>query len=119
MEYTECEQDEKTYKDRMLALNDAIDLLSGKWKFLILLNLYNFRKMRFKDLLEHSGGISPKVLSKELQALEENHLISRTVNPTKPITVSYALKDHALLAHPVLDALIAFGLSHRKVIVKS
>lgn len=108
-----CEQDPKLNKERILALKDAIELLSGKWKFCILLNLYNYGTMRFKDLQETSVGITPKVLSKELQELEENQLITRTVNNTKPVTVSYALTSHAIEIQPVLNALVEFGLKHR------
>ena len=99
--------------ERMRALKDALELLSGKWKFCILQNLHNAGTLRFKDLLETSGGITPKVLSKELQDLEENQLITRTVNNTKPVTVSYALTPHAIETEPVINALVAFGLQHR------
>lgn len=102
--------------DRQLALTDAIDLLSGKWKIVILRSLYLDGSMRFKDLQEKTKGISPKVLSKELKQLEENLLITRTVNNTKPITVNYALTDHAIETLPVINALIEFGLKHRKKI---
>jgi len=102
--------------DRQLALMDAIELLSGKWKIVILRSLYLNGTMRFKDLQEMSKGISPKVLSKELLQLEENLLLTRTVNNTKPITVTYALTDHATETLPVINALIEFGLKHRKQI---
>lgn len=108
-----CERTPEVYNEKLLALKDAIDLLSGKWKFCMLLNLYNYGPMRFKDLQETAQGITPKVLSKELQELEDNLLITRTVNNTKPVTVSYALTQHAIEIRPVLDALIAFGLKHR------
>src|SRR5690606_33284590 len=88
-------------KETVLALKDAIELLGGKWKFCILHNLQNYGTMRFKDLKETSQGISPKVLSKELQELEENQLITRTVNNTKPVTVSYKLTKHATESQPV------------------
>lgn len=104
------------YDQRMLALKDAIELLSGKWKFCILLNLYNYGTMRFKDLQETAGGITPKVLSKELQELEENLMITRTVNNTKPVTVSYALTAHAMETLPVINSLVDFGLKHRQKI---
>lgn len=103
-------------KETILALKDAIELLGGKWKFCILHNLQNYGTMRFKDLQETSQRISPKVLSKELQELEENLLITRTVNNTKPVTVSYALTKHATESQPVLKALIDFGMKHRKKI---
>lgn len=102
--------------ERQLALQDALDLLRGKWKILILRSLYLYGTIRFKDLLETSKGITPKVLSNELQQLEENLLITRTVNNTKPVTVSYALTDHAIETLPVINALIEFGLKHRKKI---
>ncbi len=108
-----CEQDPELVTERILALKDAIELLSGKWKFCILLNLYNLGTMRFKDLQATSAGITPKVLSKELQELEENLLITRTVNNTKPVTVSYALTPHAIETQPVINALVDFGLKHR------
>lgn len=108
-----CEQAPELYNERILALKDALELLSGKWKFCILLNLYNYGTMRFKDLQETSVGITPKVLSKELQELEENLLITRTVNNTKPVTVSYALTQHAIETQPVINALVDFGMKHR------
>ncbi|MFN1216317.1 winged helix-turn-helix transcriptional regulator [Chryseobacterium kwangjuense] len=103
-------------KEEILALKDAIELLSGKWKFCILHNLYSYETMRFKDLQEMALGISPKVLSKELQELEDNLLITRTVNNTKPVTVSYALTAHAKETEEVVNALIKFGLKHRNKI---
>lgn len=102
-------------KEATLELRDAIELLGGKWKLLILQNL-SFGPMRFKDLQEIVIGISPKILSKELQELELNLLITRTVNSTKPVTVSYALTKHAYETQPVFDALLEFGAKHRKKI---
>jgi DNA-binding HxlR family transcriptional regulator len=113
----DCTQDQRRYRQRSLALQDALELLSGKWKVRLLLTLHNYGAMRFTDLQAASAGISPKVLSKELQELEDNLLITRTVNPTKPVTVSYALTPHALEAEPVIDALVAFGLTHRSVLL--
>ncbi|MGG5578330.1 winged helix-turn-helix transcriptional regulator [Myroides sp. C15-4] len=109
-------QKEKIPKETILALHDALALLSGKWKFCILNNLLQNKTMRFKDLQEKAKGISPKVLTKELQELEDNLFIIRTVNQTKPITVSYCLTEHALESLPVLESLIQFGLTHRNKI---
>lgn len=114
MEKTNCKSGPDI--NRKLALNDALELLSGKWKIVLLRSLYLHGMMRFKDLQETAEGISPKILSKELQQLEENLLITRTVNNTKPITVSYALTDHATETLPVINALIEFGLRHRQKI---
>lgn len=97
----------------MLALRDSVELFSGKWKFCILLCLSHYKTMRFKDLEETVTGITPKVLTKELRQLEENLLITRTVNNTKPVTVSYSITDHARETESVISALLKFGLKHR------
>uniref|UniRef100_F4CAM8 Transcriptional regulator, HxlR family n=1 Tax=Sphingobacterium sp. (strain 21) TaxID=743722 RepID=F4CAM8_SPHS2 len=110
----QCNEREPS-KESMLALRDAIELLGGKWKICILRNL-SFGEMRFKDLQQMVVGISPKILSKELLHLEQNLLITRTVNNTRPVTVSYAITDHALHTLPVINALLEFGLKHRKKI---
>ncbi len=103
-------------KENILAIKDAIELLGGKWKFCILYNLQKYHTMRFKDLQEMSVGITPKVLSKQLQELEDNLLITRTVNATKPVTVSYEPTKYAEEVIPVIDALLSFGSKHRKKI---
>jgi len=103
-------------REQTLALHDAIELLSGKWKLCVIQNLSMYGTMRFKDLLEAVVGITPKVLSKELQDLEQNLLVTRTVNNTMPVTVSYALTKHAKEVGPVIDALLDFGMKHRKKI---
>ena len=97
-----------------MALNDAIELLKGKWKTYILINLHSYGTMRFKDLQDTTAGITPKVLSKELQDLEQHLLVTRTVNNTKPVTVSYTLTTYARQVQPVIEALVDFGLVHRK-----
>lgn len=68
-------------------VKDTQDLLSGKWKTVIIAALYNNGKFRFMDLARQIENISPKVLSKELKDLEMNNLITRTVLNTMPITV--------------------------------
>ena len=48
---------------------------------------------RFNALRREVGEISQKVLASTLRDLEENGLVSRTVTPTKPPQVEYALTD--------------------------
>ena len=108
-------RDKENLKERTLALRDTLDLLGGKWKICILRNL-SFGTMRFKDLQETVPGISPKVLSNALYDLEQNLLITRTVNNTRPVTVSYGITEHAKETIPVINALLDFGLKHRKKI---
>ena len=98
------------------AIKDTQDLLSGKWKIAIIGSLYYNDKLRFTDLGRHLEGIAPKVLSKELKDLEMNHLLKRTVKPTVPVTVEYALTQHGKSLKKVVEAMSHWGVQYRKSI---
>ena len=61
-------------------------------------------------------GISANMLSKELRGLEMNLLVKRTVHHSKSVTVEYAITEHGKTFIPVVEALIRWGVKHRKVI---
>ncbi len=100
------------------ALSDTMELLSGKWKLIILGTLLRNGTMRFMELKRTLVGIAPKKLSKDLQELELNRLIRREVKDTKPITVEYSLTDHGRTLETLLGEAIEWGLNHRKEIIK-
>lgn len=101
---------------RIQSISDAMSILSGKWKFHILGTLIEGNKLGFMDLLREVDGIGTKMLSKELQDLETNQLISRTVMDTKPITVEYAITEYGKTLSPVIDALANWGIGYRQLI---
>ncbi|RAK02755.1 HxlR family transcriptional regulator [Larkinella arboricola] len=98
-----------------LAIQDTLEVLNGKWKLLILITLQH-RPYRFKELAREIG-ITPRMLSKELQELEEHQLISRTVLQTKPVSVQYAITPHGTTLDEVLGALRNWGMKHRWKII--
>ncbi len=68
----------------------VLDRLGDKWALLILDRLRG-APVRFNGLRRDIHGISQKVLSQVLKRLERDGLIARTVFPTVPVTVEYAL----------------------------
>ncbi len=96
-----------------LAIRDTMDILSGKWKIQIIGSL-NFGKKRFMELIVDIEGIAAKMLSKELQELELNGLVSRTVMDTKPITVEYELTEYGQTLRPIIAEMAAWGKRHRE-----
>ncbi|GAB1396129.1 MAG TPA: helix-turn-helix domain-containing protein [Chitinophagales bacterium] len=104
---------------RMQAISDAMSLLSGKWKFHILGTLIEGNKLGFMDLLREINGIGTKMLSKELQDLEMNNLISRTVMNTKPITVSYSITEYGKTLSPMIDEMAKWGIEYRKAVYQN
>lgn len=101
---------------RMQAISDTMSILSGKWKFHILGTLIEGNKLGFMDLMREVSGIETKMLSKELQDLEMNHLISRTVMNTKPITVEYSLTEYGETLSPLINELAKWGMQYRQSI---
>ena len=99
---------------RMLAIRDTLELLSGKWKIQIIGTLIFEHSMKFMELKRNIPGIGAKMLSKELQELEVNQLITRTVCDTKPITVEYKITPYGLTLQPIIAELAAWGSNHRK-----
>lgn len=97
----------------MLAINDTINVLMGKWKLPIMAALI-FGKKRFKELEREIPKITPRMLSKELRDLEMNGMIKRTVYNTIPVTVEYEFTESGIAFKKVLDTMVEWGLEHRK-----
>lgn len=105
------------HKKEIMAVHDAMDVLSGKWKISIISSICYYNKRRFSDILNDVQGISNKMLSKELKELEINKLVKRTVLDTQPISVQYQLTEYGLTLKTIINDLTAWGLEHRKVII--
>ncbi|UOQ74122.1 winged helix-turn-helix transcriptional regulator [Hymenobacter cellulosilyticus] len=104
-------------KHLMRTVQDAMDVLNGKWKIAIIASLCCFTKRRFSDILNDVVGISNRMLSKELKELEINQVIKRSVLNTQPVTVHYELTEHGKTLQPLIEGLADWGVIHHKQIV--
>ena len=91
----------------------TVQLIGSKWKLLILRNLMA-RPWRFNELRRDLEGISQKVLTDSLRALEEDEIITRTVYPEVPPRVEYALSPLGESMRPILDAMEEWGTNYKK-----
>jgi DNA-binding HxlR family transcriptional regulator len=98
-----------------LAIRDTLDIVGGKWK-LVLISVLRSGKKGFNEL-SREAGISPRILSKELQELEINGLVTREVCNTKPVTVQYELTEYSQTLNDVLRAMEKWGHEHRQKII--
>lgn len=114
--HTEISCSEQNQK--IMAARDVMEILSGKWKIQILAALMFKGNMRFMDLMRMVNGIGAKMLSKELHDLEANQLVKRTVLPTKPITVDYAITPYGKTLRNVINTIVNWGINHRKTIMR-
>lgn len=94
----------------------TVQLIGSKWKLLILRNLRT-RPWRFNELRRDLEGISQKVLTDSLRALEEDGIITRTVYPEVPPRVEYALSPLGKEMKPILDAMEQFGIEYKRRLV--
>ena len=74
--------------------------------------------MGFMDLLREVDGIGTKMLSKELQDMEVNQLLRRTVLDTKPVTVKYNITDYGKTLKPIINEIAKWGISYRQSLVE-
>jgi DNA-binding HxlR family transcriptional regulator len=78
-----------------LSVPGALGRVGDKWSVMIVMQLETQPK-RFSELRRLTSGISQKMLALTLRNLERDGFITRTVLPTKPPAVEYALSDLGL-----------------------
>jgi DNA-binding HxlR family transcriptional regulator len=102
-----------------------LDRISDKWVTLILAALGSGsahrpgadcagepRAMRYSELQRLMAGVSQKMLTQTLRSLERDGLVTRTVTPTVPVTVSYELTDLGLSLCDMVRGLKAWAEVH-------
>lgn len=94
----------------------TVQLIGNKWKLLIIRNLRMEDKQRFNQLLKTIPGISQKVLTENLRAMEADGLITRTVYPEVPPRVEYALSDLGNSMRPIMDAMDIWGRNYQELV---
>lgn len=83
-------------------------LIGDKWKVLILRDLIDGTK-RFGELKKSIGSVSQKVLTSQLQDMEEKGLVNRKVSAEVPPRVEYTLTEFGQSLKPILDAMWNWG----------
>ncbi len=102
-----------------------LDRISDKWVALILAALGSDgphqpgadcvgepRSMRYSELSRRLAGVSQKMLTQTLRALEHDGLITRTVTPSVPVTVTYELTDLGLSLQQVMWGVKMWAEAH-------
>ena len=90
----------------------TVSLIGSKWKLLIMRNLL-MRPWRFNELKRNLDGISQKVLTDSLRAMEADGIITRTVYPEVPPRVEYALSPLGDSMRPIMDAMEIWGTNYK------
>src|SRR5215468_8627339 len=95
------------------AVEATLDLIDGKWKGVILFHLQGGTR-RFGELRRLMPGITQRMLTKQLRALEDDGLVIRKVYAEVPPRVEYTLSQNGESLRPVIDILKAWGERHQE-----
>jgi DNA-binding HxlR family transcriptional regulator len=90
-------------------VEQAIRMLDGRWKLVILFHLFGGKTLRFSDLERAIAGISQKMLSQQLRQLEQDGLVARVVHAQVPPKVEYHLTGWGQSLCPALDQLLTWA----------
>ncbi|MFD2045514.1 winged helix-turn-helix transcriptional regulator [Ornithinibacillus salinisoli] len=93
-------------------VEDALGILVGKWKPIILLHLLKEGTQRFSELKRSIPDITQKMLTKQLRELEDEDIIERVVYPQVPPKVEYSISEYGKSLEPILAAMHEWGTKH-------
>src|ERR1700722_6045155 len=107
-----------------------LDRISNKWVALILAALGGAgphqsssagggqpQPMRYSELSRRLAGVSQKMLTQTLRSLERDGLLTRTVIPTVPVTVTYELTDLGLSLHSLMRGIKEWSEQHMDQVI--
>ena len=104
--------------DGCRAVSDILARVGDKWTVMVVA-LLSDGPMRFNELRRTIGAISQRMLTLTLRGLERDGLVTRTVFPTIPPRVDYALTERGQTLIEPLKALFAWAIEHNAAIEAS
>ncbi|NJO22673.1 MAG: helix-turn-helix transcriptional regulator [Sphingomonadales bacterium] len=96
------------------AISAVLARIGDKWTVLVV-NLLGSGPKRFSEIRREVGGISQRMLTLTLRALERDGLVIRTVHPTNPPRVDYVLTPLGLSLLEPVRALGTWAVSNQKI----
>lgn len=111
-EDTTVERRDSTYERNQEILVELTDVIGKKWHPVILHQLLTEGELGFGALRSRVPGITNKMLSQGLQALEDDGLVERRVLDTQPVRVRYSLTNRGEEMGDVVRAMLRWGRRH-------
>jgi DNA-binding HxlR family transcriptional regulator len=99
-------------------LRDILDRVGDKWSVLVM-DLLGSGPKRYSELQHSIDGISQRMLTLTLRSLERDGLVNRTVTPTSPPRVDYALTAVGETLSDQVTTLITWAENHRHYVAES
>ncbi|KNF07655.1 transcriptional regulator, HxlR family [Gottschalkia purinilytica] len=90
----------------------TISVLEGKWKWIILWEIYKAEVIRYNKLKDTLQPIAHKTLSQQLKELESSKLIHREQYNEIPPKIEYSLTEEGRTLIPILNLMYQWGEKH-------
>jgi len=90
-------------------VEEALKILEGRWKLVILFHLFGGKVLRFSELERAIPAISQKMLIQQLRQMEVDGVVRRIVHHQVPPKVEYCLTNWGQALCPALDALLKWA----------
>jgi DNA-binding HxlR family transcriptional regulator len=90
-------------------VEQALKILEGRWKLMILFHLFGGKLLRFSELERAIPAISQKMLIQQLRQMEGDGVVRRIVHHQVPPKVEYGLTQWGQALCPALDALLRWA----------
>lgn len=94
-------------------VEEALRVIGGRWKMLILFHLFADGTRRFSELERAIPAVSQKMLAQQLRELERDGILTRRVYPEVPPKVEYSLTALGDALCPALDQLLQWTMQRR------
>ena len=99
-------------------VRDVLDRVGDQWSVLVLFSLVD-RVMRFGELKQHIGDVSPRVLTQTLRNLVQDGLATRTMFATIPPRVDYAITERGRSLAASMEPVIFWAMENQAHIQQS
>src|SRR5437879_4452141 len=114
--YSPESKDEKlTPASAAQGVEDALRVLEGRWKLVILFHLFGGKVLRFSELERAIPAVSQKMLIQQLRQMEADGIVRRIVHHQVPPKVEYCLTKWGQALCPALDALLKWAALREKM----
>lgn len=96
-------------------IESTLQIISGKWKSVIIFHLMKQNVCRFSQLQRWMTGCSRRMLALQLQELEQDGIISKQIYPVVPIKTEYRLTEYGKTLTPIILAMEDWGEEYNRI----
>lgn len=100
--------------EKWCALKSTSKILGHKWVPVITYHIYDNDKIRFSDLQDDIGGITNKTLSDNLERMQDQGIVNRNVEDSKPVRITYELTSFGEKLIPLVEEMVSWGQDNLK-----